>query len=93
MSVHYQETDASGVAAYPADPQITIPFPPKRTIVLNQDVDGTDDIYFSFDGVNDHGHLLAGKQIELQQRGGTKVWIRAGATDTSPTVVSVWGED
>ena len=92
MSAHAQVVDVSGDAGYPATPQVVIPFVPKCISVLNEDVGTTDDVYVSFDGVNDMGHLIAGATIEYTLQFVTKVWLRRGAVGTPPTNVQVVAE-
>lgn len=91
MSIHYQSANAFGVAAYPGSPQIVIPFQPVKITIRNEDGTAADDIFFSLDGVTDHGHLPGGTAIEIIQRV-QKIWLRRGLAGADPTTVSVTAE-
>lgn len=85
MAIHRQNINLSGAAAFPPDPQVVVPFEPKRITVINQVA--AEYIEFSFDGVNVHGRLTSaatasGSEIVLIQRA-RQLWLRAetgGAT-------------
>jgi len=90
MSVFQQTVNVFADTSYPADPQVVIPFEAKSVSIVNEDLD--DNTWISFDGVNDHGHLIRGNGITYQQRV-DKVWLRRGSgAATSPTNVSVTAE-
>ncbi len=61
--------------AFPATPQVVIPFEPKSITIINEST--MQQGFVSFDGVNDQGHLLGRAVIEYEQRV-TKVWLRKG---------------
>lgn len=91
MSVFSEIVDVSGQAAYPTldSPQVVIPFEPRSIAVINED--GVDDAFVSFDGVNDHGHLIGGTATEFKQRV-TKVWLKRGAVGSAPTNIQITAE-
>lgn len=86
--------DVSGQAAYPAAnaPQVVIPFEPKTIMILLEDT--TDDAFASFDGSNDHLHMVPGTPgagVRFEQRT-RNVWLRRGAAGTPATNVQVIAE-
>src|SRR5262245_6331559 len=52
----------TNVQSYPADPQVSCDFPVQQTTIQNR---GSDTVYFSFDGSNDHGELETGESVNL----------------------------
>ena len=58
MSVFQQVVDVSGTAAFPATPQVEIPFEPKSIVIVNNDPTPGDDVFLSFDGVEDHAQVF-----------------------------------
>ena len=53
-------------------------FTSKTIQVLN---DSTHDIWFSFDGVNDHGRVLTTEKFTQDFRREKRIWFRGTATD------------
>jgi hypothetical protein len=88
MSVHRDLVDLNGVAAFPADPQVEIPFEPISIAVMNQ---SNSDVELSFDGSEVHGTLLDGNGIEFRQRA-RKLWLRRTAPGAVSTLVEVIAE-
>ena len=43
--------------------------------------DAANDIFFSFDGVNDHGRLIAGEKLTQDFRRVKKIWFRGTGGD------------
>lgn len=83
--------DVSGTAAFPVDPQVTIPFEPRTVLVFNEDADQGDDAHVSFDGVGDHGRFFAGEGRTYEQR--TRlIWLRRGLVGSPPTNIQVVAE-
>jgi hypothetical protein len=92
MATFTQTVDVSGTAAYPASPQVTIPFIPKTITVVCED--STDDAWVSFDGSTDAAHMVPGtpdQRLVFNQRV-TKVWLKRGAAGAAPTNVQVMAE-
>ncbi len=90
MSIFRAEVDVFGVAAYPSSPQVVIPFEPREIRITNED--SSDDIFFSLNGTDDHGHLLGGAAtVKVSQRV-TKVWLKRGGTGVTPINVNVVAE-
>ncbi len=88
--------DTDLATTYPATPQIVCPFPAKRLVVSNEDVtDYTHELYVSFDGVNDHGHLTyaftstySAEYVRQNGVGSISMWFRyAGTAPTSFNVM------
>ncbi len=88
MSVFSQVVNAHGVTTFPATPQVVIPFQAKSIAVVLED--DTDDAFVSFDGENDHGHLVPGTPAAgiMYEQNVTKVWVRAPA-GTDPVNVQI----
>ncbi len=91
VSVFQQIVDVSGDAVFPTMPQVVIPFEPKSIAIFNEDIEDGDDIFVSFDGVVDMGHLFAGNVRHYEQRT-PRVWLRRGVVGTTPTNVQVLAE-
>lgn len=72
--------DVTAQAAYPAAPQVTCDFTPDSWLVAYEDDSAGFDIYFSFDGVEDHGRIRKGQipAIEWLTRA-TELWLRVDA--------------
>jgi hypothetical protein len=87
MSNYSKLEDCKGDGtSYPSTPQFTIPFQPRTIIVSNDDT--TNDVYVSFDGVNDHAHLAPNTPtaaIRFERAPYLKVWIREGGTTSGGT--------
>lgn len=78
--------------AFPADPQVTIPFVPKSILVANEST--ADAVEVSFDGVNPAGRLTAATAtaaIEWAQ-GVTKVWFRVVGSPGADVPMRVMAE-
>jgi hypothetical protein len=43
--------------------------------------DGGGDIYFSFDGVNDHGRVKINETLQMDYRRQRRVWLRKATAD------------
>jgi len=87
-----QTANVSGLSAYPASPQVTIPFDPTGVLIVNEHA--TEVVFISFDGTNNHGKLIPGTMsaVEWKYRG-RKVWIKPTSSGTaSPVNVSVISE-
>ena len=91
MSVFQQIVDVSGTAAFPASPQVEIPFEPASIGIVNQDPTPGDDIFLSFNGVDDHAQVFGADGVTFHQRV-KKIWLRRGSTGTPPTNVQVIAE-
>lgn len=89
MSIFRQVVDVFGQAAYPASPQVTIPFEPREIAFINEDQD--DDFFFSLNGADDHGHVFGGDGTTISQRV-TRIWLRRGDAGITPTNVAVSAE-
>lgn len=67
-------------AAYPTQPNVTVPFEPTQMIFRAE----SGGFLFSFDGVQDHGHCLATDtfvlKLDVKLR---KVWIKQDAGGAS----------
>lgn len=90
MSVYNQTVDVSGTAAYPSTPQVTIPFEPRRIVLLNEDT--ADDAYVSLDGQNDHVHLPANTGFAFNFQRVRGVWLKRGVAGTPVTDIQVVAE-
>lgn len=79
MSVFSQVVDAHGTTTYPDNPQVVIPFQSKSIAVVLED--DTDDAYISFDGENDHAHLVPATPAAgiIFEQTVTKIWVRVPA--------------
>lgn len=87
MSAFSQAVDVDGVAAYPATPQVIIPFEPVATLCVDEHASSLVDV--SFDGVNDAGRLTPGVLAGVSwDRQGTRVWLKqsGGAVGAAVTV-------
>ncbi len=91
MSVFEAIVDVSGQAAFPANPQVVIPFEPRTIAVFNEDAADGDDAFVSFDGQTAVGHVIAGFTIMYEQRV-LEVWLRRGVAGSSPTNIQVIAE-
>ncbi len=86
--VFFQYITTGITATYPVSPQIVCPFETKRIVLTNEEqLDLTKELYVSFDGVNDHGHLLmiftSMGNLEYRHQQGTepvRMWIRCTGT-------------
>lgn len=68
------------------DPDLETPFVSHSIMWSN---DGAADLFFSFDGVNDHGRVRAGEALQQDYRRARRVWLRtAGAA--IPTRLWAW---
>jgi len=79
--------DAAGFGAYPGAPQVDLTFRPDEYAFENLSVDS--DVFFSFDGVNDHGILRFGQPFGAQgyesvQR---QVWFKCPAPGPSGSAI------
>lgn len=76
--------DVSAVAAYPTDPQITIPFGSSSLVIVIEDDPVTPvGARVSFDGVNDAAVLIAGRPTGAMVWEGTsrrRIWLKAEGT-------------
>lgn len=87
---HYSRTiDVSGAASYPTDAQFVSPVTPREVMTILEDL--VDDVYVSFDGVDDHAHLVAGTPSAglVFTAPGQRLWLRRGNAGTAPTNVQV----
>ena len=55
-----------------------INFTSHSVIIAN---DGANDLFFSFDGINDHGRVLKNEKVSQDFRRAKKVWIRGTPGD------------
>ena len=86
----FSQVVATAPLAYPSSPQVTIPFTPKRIVVVNQNVAAADVAQVSFDGVSDAFTLkpTVNATMEVRQRS-TKLWVKG----TNTPNVMVFAED
>ena len=91
MSVFQQVVDVSGTAAFPTTPQVVIPFEPKSILIINNDPTAGDDVFVSFDGVEDHTQIFGADGVTFLQRV-KQVWLRRGSIGAPPTNVQVVAE-
>ncbi len=91
MSVFAQTVDVHGTTAFPATPQVIVPFQARKITVINEDL--TDDVvHVSFDGKDVHGILnpLIPDTVKLEYtQNVTKVWLLApaGASTTNVQII------
>jgi len=88
MSVYRKQIDLNGIAAFPAEAQVIIPFEPKSIAVVNL---SNSDIFMSFNGVDVHGTLENGNSFEFKQRT-RKLWLSRTVAGTVATPVEVIAE-
>jgi hypothetical protein len=71
--------ETAGQPGYPPLPQIDVPFRPDEYAFMNESVDT--DVFFSFNGVTDHGILKVATPFSTQgyESIERKVWFRRGA--------------
>lgn len=89
----YSSVQSVATATYPSTPQVTISlFQPKR--IMAQNFNAAAIVYVSFDGVNDHGALVADVKSPMCQQEwwfqmAQKVWLRtAGGVATQVQVIA-----
>lgn len=81
--------DYTAVASYPTNPQVTIPFEPRVTNIQNESATG--DVFISFDGINDHMHIVAGRTYSTTFTRLQKIWFRSGTTGTTGLRIAAEG--
>lgn len=91
-------TLANTVTTYPGTAQVIVPFIVRRWTVAAKNTDGTGLVFFSLDGINDHGVFspgivagVAGQQVSFQS--GTKLWLRCTGVTPASSAVTVTAED
>lgn len=66
------------------DPDLQTPFVSHSIMVSN---DGGGDLFFSFDGVNDHGRVALNEALQQDFRRVRRIWLRAA---TAPVPARLW---
>lgn len=96
MAIYTQRFNVFGVATYPTDAQVVIPFTPRSIKLILEDT--TDDAYVSVTGDNnapgahEEVHLVpAVPGVPLMQQV-TKLWLKRGAAGTDTTYVQIIAE-
>ena len=90
MAIQHVSVDLDNVTAYPTDPQIVLAFRPDYTRWSNDHA--TIGVYFSYDGVNDHGYISgkAGDNPIFHQKP-ERIWVRA-VSDPGVSLIHVVAE-
>lgn len=85
MSAYSLVVTTTGVVTYPASPQISLGFEPDEYLFINESA--AENIFYSFDGINDHGMMDPGEPSEAisWRTKAKKVWFRS-ATGAASTV-------
>lgn len=89
MSTHAEEIDLNGVAAYPANPQVVVPFQPD--VLMFRVSDGVIDVDISLDGIQtfviikstDINNLL----VEIKDK---QIWMKQASVGACKALVSAW---
>lgn len=92
MANSYVSQDVGTTGNYSAAnaPSVTIPFVPDQTHVR---ASGSNDVFISFDGVTDHGKLLASDAIGRYFIGKrSKVWARSATVGAGTAKIDVSAE-
>jgi len=91
----FSSLQSVATASYPSSPQVEISiYQPKRVVVQNFNAAAI--VYVSFDGVNDHGALVADVkspmcQFEWNWQLAQKVWLRTESAVATQVQVIVEG--
>lgn len=88
MSVHSVLATLTSVSAYPATPQVDVPFLPDSLAFKVES--GTPGVLISFDGVSDHLHVVAGDLLVTLRTRCRKVWLKEDAGGASTFRVSAF---
>lgn len=88
MSVHSTIATLTSVSAYPASPQVEVPFLPDALYLKVES--GTPGVLVSFDGVNDHLHIVPDDLLVLVRTRCTKVWLKEDTAGASTFRVSAF---
>lgn len=72
---------------YPEDAQVEIDFAPREVSVTMDSSTGGQEVYVSWDGVNDHVHLMLSTVtgLRVSQRG-RKIWLRGVGTPSAQVI-------
>ena len=88
MSVHSVLATLTSVSAYPATPQVDLPFLPDSLYLKVES--GTPGVLVSFDGVNDHLHVVSTDLLVLVRTRCRKVWLKEDGAGASTFRVSAF---
>lgn len=86
MSAQSTVVTLTGISAYPATPQVTVPFKPDAYYIRVES--GTPGVYISFDGVNDFLHVVPLDALVPIQTKAQKVWLKEDGAGASTCRVS-----
>lgn len=89
MPYKYTVVDVTGIASFPAAPQVSLDFVPDHLFFFAETADGV--IEFSFDGVSTHGRLdgaivIEGGRFLKWPTTEKKCWFKRIAGAGTPTV-------
>lgn len=87
------QTISVSSTSYPAStsPQVDIGWEPDSILFVNRSSTATDLVYFSFDGVTNHGILIPGTIPAIEWRAKRKkIWLKldAGAATTDVNIMA-----
>jgi hypothetical protein len=68
--------------------ELTFGFRAISVVIDNNDSSNT--LYFSFDGNNIHGKVVAGASLHISDKNISKLWIKAAQSDISSWQVMAW---
>lgn len=89
MSTYALEVDLNAVAAYPATPQIVVPFQPD--VLMMRVSDGAIDVHVSLDGTQTFAILKPGDINNLQVECKNKqIWLKEASAGACKALISTY---
>ncbi len=86
MSLQVNRVDVSAVAAYPGDPQIIIPFEPRKIQLM---FEGTSDgAFISFEGTADDIRLTPGIGVTLEGHSISQMFLKRDVAGVTVQVIT-----